>query len=447
MFSTLRPRFAVPAFIAALIALALPAAASAAPEFPLNIEEPGTGTGTVLCKVEAQPAEECKYEYPEGTELVLIAEAEEGSKFVAWEGECDSIAGNECELKMDAEKTAKVLFEEEETFVLTVEEAGGGWGTVLCKVEAQPAEECEYEYPEGTELSLIATADPESEFLEWGEDCTGSGSCELTMDEAHAVTATFEPEPPPDFALNVEEPGTGSGTVECEAETGPEECAAEYPEGTELALIATADLGSKFVEWTGACEVTMSAAKSVGAKFDLIPRTLTITKAGSGSGSVACNGTSCASTYANGTKVTLAASAASGSTFAGFSGGGCSGTGNCVVTIEADTTVTATFTANPAPTPTPTPTPTPEPEGKAKAAGSASVKSGKAELKLTCSGGPCKGTLQLTAKLKQGKKTKNAVIGKASFSLADGASTTLKVKLSSQAKQLLKSGKALGEST
>jgi hypothetical protein len=42
--------------------------------------------------------------------------------------------------------------------------------------------------------------------------------------------------------------------------------------------------------------------------------------------------------------VTLTAGAATGSTFTGWSGGGCSGTGTCVVTLTAATTVTATFT-------------------------------------------------------------------------------------------------------
>jgi hypothetical protein len=41
--------------------------------------------------------------------------------------------------------------------------------------------------------------------------------------------------------------------------------------------------------------------------------------------------------------VTLTASPASGSTFTGWSGGGCSGTGTCVVALGADTTVTAGF--------------------------------------------------------------------------------------------------------
>jgi hypothetical protein len=125
-----------------------------------------------------------------------------------------------------------------------------------------------------------------------------------------------------------------------------------------------------------------------------------------------------------------------------------------VVTIAADTTVTATFTANPSP-PAPTcatdpslcpPSPPPA-EGTAKAAATAKVKSGKAELKLTCTGGPCKGQVQLTAKVKQGKKTKSLVIGKASFSISEGATATVKVKLSGPAKQELAKGKTLKAKT
>jgi hypothetical protein len=197
---------------------------------------------------------------------------------------------------------------------------------------------------------------------------------------------------------------------------------------------------------------TCAAAKEVSAEFKLKPTPefkLTIAKAGTGSGSVSCDAGACAATYPEGTEVTLAGTAASGSTFAGFSGAGCSGTGSCVVTIEADTTVTATFNAKEeAKKEEPKKEePKPTPEGSAKAAASAKVKSGKAELKLTCSGGPCKGTIQLKAKVKQGKKTKNLVIGKASFSIAEGATATLKVKLSGPAKQELAKGKTLKAKT
>jgi hypothetical protein len=83
--------------------------------------------------------------------------------------------------------------------------------------------------------------------------------------------------------------------------------------------------------------------------------TLSVSKAGSGSGTVTSSpagidcGSTCSHAYTSGTQVTLTASAASGSTFAGWSGGGCSGTDTCQVTVSAATSVTATFNKPPAP--------------------------------------------------------------------------------------------------
>ncbi len=48
-------------------------------------------------------------------------------------------------------------------------------------------------------------------------------------------------------------------------------------------------------------------------------------------------------TFLPGTSVTLTAAPAAGYTFSGWSGGGCSGTAPCLLTMNADTTVTATF--------------------------------------------------------------------------------------------------------
>jgi hypothetical protein len=77
---------------------------------------------------------------------------------------------------------------------------------------------------------------------------------------------------------------------------------------------------------------------------------LTVTKAGSGSGSVASTptgitcGTTCSASYTSGAVVTLTASAASGSTFSGWSGA-CTGTAACTVTMSGTTTAQATFSA------------------------------------------------------------------------------------------------------
>jgi endoglucanase len=76
--------------------------------------------------------------------------------------------------------------------------------------------------------------------------------------------------------------------------------------------------------------------------------TLTVTRAGSGHGTVTSSprgiicGTLCSATYINDTVVTLTATPATGSTFAGWSGA-CTGTGTCSVTMGAAKSVTATF--------------------------------------------------------------------------------------------------------
>jgi len=82
---------------------------------------------------------------------------------------------------------------------------------------------------------------------------------------------------------------------------------------------------------------------------------LTVARAGTGAGTVTSSaggiscGAACGASYASGTTVTLTATAAAGSTFAGWSGA-CVGTGMCVVTTTANRTVTATFTLTPVPT-------------------------------------------------------------------------------------------------
>ena len=80
------------------------------------------------------------------------------------------------------------------------------------------------------------------------------------------------------------------------------------------------------------------------------PVTVSVSKAGTGSGSIAsvpagiACGATCSTSVDSGTQVTLTATAAPGSTFAGWSGA-CAGfgTGACVVTVNANTAATATF--------------------------------------------------------------------------------------------------------
>jgi photosystem II stability/assembly factor-like uncharacterized protein len=81
--------------------------------------------------------------------------------------------------------------------------------------------------------------------------------------------------------------------------------------------------------------------------------TLSISKGGTGTGTVTSSpagincGSTCSALYNSGTSVTLTATADSGSIFSGWSGGVCSGTGTCTLTMTAATSVTANFDPTP----------------------------------------------------------------------------------------------------
>ncbi len=82
---------------------------------------------------------------------------------------------------------------------LTVVSRGSGGGTVT----SSPAgidcgATCSAGFGSGTVVDLTATANAKSTFLGWGGACTGSGSCQVTMNSAMTVRATFRTSYRPD---------------------------------------------------------------------------------------------------------------------------------------------------------------------------------------------------------------------------------------------------------
>ncbi len=167
---------------------------------------------------------------------------------------------------------------------------------------------------------------------------------------------------PQTFGLAVVRAGMGSGTVTSTPAgiTCGTSCSGNYASGTVVTLTATAATGSTFTGWsgggctgTGSCTVTLTATTTVTATFGVAPTfsALTVTRAGTGSGTVTSSpagiscGATCSATFSTGSAVTFTATPSDGSTFTGWSGGGCSGTGSCTVTLSTTTTVTATFTS------------------------------------------------------------------------------------------------------
>jgi hypothetical protein len=103
---------------------------------------------------------------------------------------------------------------------------------------------------------------------------------------------------------------------------------------------------------TGYMTANVVCFTSTGSGGGAAEPTLTVDFSGSGTGTVtssssgfSCSSTavSCIDSFPSGTPVTLIATAVAPSTFGGWSGGGCTGTANCVLLLQSDTIVTATF--------------------------------------------------------------------------------------------------------
>ncbi len=116
--------------------------------------------------------------------------------------------------------------------------------------------------------------------------------------------------------LSVVKFGAGAGTVSSEPagiDCGTS-CNAAFPNASTVTLSGAPGPKTGPVQWTGCdsvtaegkCLVTMSGPRTVAATFELNPRTLTVTRAGAGSGTVtsspagiAC-GTTCAAPFGEG---------------------------------------------------------------------------------------------------------------------------------------------------
>lgn len=146
------------------------------------------------------------------------------------------------------------------------------------------------------------------------------------------------------------------GTISCAGGAGT--CAAVFSLGDTVTLSAAPSAGFFFGGWAGAagcgaspsCTFVVTGDASVTATFNA-GATLAVATAGLGTvtsspAAISCPGT-CSASLAVGAAVTLSASPVFGYALAGWSGGGCTGTGPCAVTLSQATTVTATFVKQP----------------------------------------------------------------------------------------------------
>jgi uncharacterized repeat protein (TIGR02543 family) len=147
--------------------------------YTLTIQQNGDGAGRVL----AVPA---GTSFASGTIVTLNAAADAGSQFTGWAGDCTGV-NTSCNVTMSTNRTVTATFRrtQQNLFTLTVLTAGTGTGTVSVVPLAAG-------YAAGTNVSLLATPNGDSDFGQWQGACQGtSPACIVTMTANLQATAVF----------------------------------------------------------------------------------------------------------------------------------------------------------------------------------------------------------------------------------------------------------------
>lgn len=335
------------------------------PEQPrtLRVDLTGRGSGTVTSSPEGiRCGDACTRAFARGTTVAVRAEADDGSRFVSWGGDC---AGRDetCSVRLDDDARVTARFERTtRPDSLTVEPVGDGQGTITSEPERIACPEtCVASFARGTRVTLTADPADGSTFAGWSDPaCPGTGPCELTIVGATTLQARFDPESGTP-TLTVKKPGSGSGTVTSEPpgiECG-DACAAPFAGGTTVTLRAAADDGSIFAGWSEeacgtepTCELTLSSDRTVEATFNPAPPPVRLAIGNRGGGTVTIQpaGITCSESCTRELppgRVTLVAAPAEGSAFSGWSGI-CKGQGeSCTFDLVESTSIAVSFTSNP----------------------------------------------------------------------------------------------------
>ncbi len=195
----------------------------------------------------------------------------------------------------------------------------------------------------GESLELVAVPGDGSSFMGWLGDCTGTGTCVLSLLRNRAVQAVFAINELVTISNDAGSTGilqvtSNPAGIDCSLSTvftsGSGSCQAGFPEGTSVTLTATPDEYSSFDHWSGGCTgatCTLTIAGPVNVitnSHGSFPLTVRAGNDNAGSGTitsspaginctVATAGTSgtCAATFTGGTVVTLSAEPAPGFVF------------------------------------------------------------------------------------------------------------------------------------
>ena len=158
--------------------------------YTVSVTKTGNGSGSITTDPSGiDCGATCSGSFNYTSTVTLTATADTGSTFMGWEGDC--VGTVPCTITIDAAKDVTATFSLV-TYTLTVRKTGDGTGTVT----SDPAGidcglTCTVAYDYGTVVTLTQQPITGSAFASWQGDCTGSGTCQVTVLGNQSVTATF----------------------------------------------------------------------------------------------------------------------------------------------------------------------------------------------------------------------------------------------------------------
>ena len=251
----------------------------------LTVTRAGNGTGSVATQAgEISCGATCSALFSTDSQIPLFATAAVDSVFAGWSGGCTGAL--DCTVLIDSDQTVTATFALRPALAVT--RSGGGTGTVTSNsMGIDCGADCSEYYAAATTVTLTAAAAADSTFIGWTGACTGTGACQLTVDQVRNVNAQFELRRTLTLARN----GNGAGSVtsspagiDCGAD-----CTETYDANTVVRLTAAPAAASAFNGWSGGgcsgsaltCDVTMNDVQTVTAAF----RSTASSSSSSGSGS------------------------------------------------------------------------------------------------------------------------------------------------------------------
>jgi len=283
----------------------------------------------------------------QGERVVLVAVPYPGYHFVNWTGNVDTIADvNAAVTTITVDDDYSITANFVKPYSLTVSSTEGGSVTT-------PGEGT-FVYDEGDEVKLVATPDPGYGLVNWTGDVdtvanVNAASTTITMNENYSIIANFEELAEYDLTTS----STTGGSV-----TVPGEGTFTYYDGTVVNVVATANSGYYFINWTGdvhtianvnapTTTVAMNDNYHIMANFQHIPPgKVALTTSSTAGGSVTIPGEG-AFLYSVGEVVSLVASPTSGYSFVNWTGNvdtiASVNAASTTITMNGDYSVTANF--------------------------------------------------------------------------------------------------------